>query len=155
MSDDFQSIISYLTKEWESSKCFNSPRIGCNEEQIEELMKVQGVSYLPKVYIAFMSAFGLSSGGLHGSGEFVYSHTLKFKAIWSKLTNIPTNSFIFYADTPLFALLFQTEMEEDDPQLYRIAEGPLGTTLEVSKYDELLSDFIIDWITTEINTCNR
>ncbi len=144
-----KSLIEDLKQAWVEHGGYKPPLVGCTHNDINTIRSKQGVDFLPELYIQFMLSFGRNAGGLKHSGDFTFPKVASFKNEWGQM--LPsTNCFVFLTDHDAFALFFCID-GETDPMIRRIDEASSDAEpgLGIEEYC-LLSDFLIDWIQSEI-----
>lgn len=105
------------------------PIIGCSEQQIDRVMKVQGVKRLPDIYRQYLRVMGMSSGDLYTGTDVDYRFLHKLK-IWAEkilkgnnsLFVLPDDAFVFLTHQGWQFTYFHTDTTDDDPPVYYWSE---------------------------------
>ncbi|MGJ3238825.1 MAG: SMI1/KNR4 family protein [Anaerolineae bacterium] len=102
------------------------PCIGCTTEEIENLMKAQGVSRLPRFYREYLEVMGKQGiMSINAGSDWSYERLLTIKQKWQaslKMNNfdfiIPEKSFIFFQHGGYDYRYFMTDHDNDDAPIY-------------------------------------
>jgi hypothetical protein len=135
------------------------PIIGCTDDEIQKLKTIQNVTYLPKLYVEFMSYMGKACGDIFIGYDVTYRYISKYdmrglaNQVLSKdgqqtlgndqfvFMNLQGHSFWFFPvnegdDPPVY--LYVMDDGEDDPE-YPFKQGSL-------KVEAYLSNFLTRFI---------
>lgn len=93
----FQSIEEFEKELIKSGLATKESLQGCNEAEIQQIMKSQNVDTLPLYYREFLQIAGKNFGKLKIGTNFHYPDILNIRALVDKdlLKHIPDNTFIF------------------------------------------------------------
>lgn len=127
------------------------PCIGCSHEEIENLMKDQGVSRLPRFYREYLEVMGKSGlMNIHAGSDWSCNRLLKIKQDWQNdLTEvkidfvIPEKSFVFFQHGGYEYRYFMTDHDNDDCPTYLYLEDNSEQGYKVS-IDVTLREFFED-----------
>lgn len=114
---------SSYTNYYERFGGYPLPIIGCTKSEIEEIMKAQNVTYLPKIFVEYLLAMGRQSGDIYIGEDVGYRILLGIKSTLKALMadvniDLPENSFVFQGSQGIAFYLFYTDSNDEDPPIY-------------------------------------
>lgn len=125
---------------------------GTSQSEIDEVIKDQKVSHLPRVYLEYLEVFGESNAfqvyfdrtdsrcwELMGTKEELVDDIEYYGPPKLGLPDIPADAFIFHGYNGVYYLYFLTDPLEDDPPVFEYMPGEFN----VQVYDKL-SDFYLE-----------
>lgn len=102
--------------------------IGCNDLEIQEIMKAQGVRRLPKIYEHFLRKMGKQAGSFLYGDEFLYLSLLdlkqelieKLKITPTAKFELPERAFVFWMHDCYQFMYFVLDDNDDndDPRVF-------------------------------------
>lgn len=115
---------------------------GFAPDEIERIKIVQGVDYLPPIYVTFLRDFGKVLHELSGVRHHKES-ALYFYGIITQfgLPELPSDAFYFYSDLDIVFLYFQTASHDPNPPIFEVGEDNYQAAHKQS-YDSLISFLI-------------
>ncbi len=117
------------------------PVCGCTEDEIKQMMRVQGVTWLPDSYNQFLRSVGNGAGFFDQGARYSCKWLIKAKSLRKSLAEIlfeeigfvlPQNAFNFWDDGVATCWFYLTE-GDDDPICYGYIYGLGGQTVQVGK----------------------
>lgn len=118
--------------------------VGCTRAEIENIMKTQGVSFLPEVYKEFMLQMGRGiSGWVVNNIVWNYPMVLQYKTPLDA-ENLGMDIVIFGEDhSGCGFVYFHTALEDSDPPVYLWWEDK-----DIRRLNKRLSGWLVDEITS-------
>ena len=91
----------------------------CSSEQIEEIIKAQGVQHLPEIYIQFLQAMGYRAGDMWMGSDITYHALLGLKIDARKLLEtdgftLPEDAFVVLGHQGHTIWFFRTNHHDDE-----------------------------------------
>ena len=104
--------------------------IGCNDLEIQEIMKAQGVTRLPKIYECFLRKMGKQAGSFRYGDDFLHPYVLGAKEELLGMLEIstvatfqlPEQTFVFWMHQSYQFMYFPID-GNDDPKVFYWARG--------------------------------
>lgn len=131
------------------------PCVGCSNEEIENLMKAQGVSRLPRFYREYLEVMGKQGiMSINAGSDWSYEQLLTIKQDWQHFLSrekfdfvIPEKSFIFFQHGGYDLRYFMTDHDNDDAPTYYWEQDDseqgykVSASVTLREYFEAYADF--------------
>lgn len=123
---------------------------GCNDDEVDKLGKLQGVSYIPLLYRDLLLKMGRIGMGKILDGEATYDYLTYLKEsflreIARSNLNCPKDIFVFFGHHDYIFYFFRTKLMEPNPIVYGYFEAYNGFV----KLSNTLSYFFerrVEWL---------
>lgn len=134
-----QYLVDYVRKTGKTLKM-----IGCTDEEIDALMKAQGVSELPEAYREYLETMGKKQGMFHPDpgATWEYEDLLRHKQLFeedygNEKHTMPEDSFIVYQALVTVFYYFRTGESEQGYPIYKWlpddnADGTVGRNTKIA-----------------------